>query len=358
MEIILEVFLMRKVISILLTVVFAALVLSGCAGTTVIYTNCTCGQEEQSNTNTEQTAAPNVTVQGAVKTGLAVVATAKGTDASAEVNGSVEYSVDYVAVTVDENGVIVSCVIDSLGASVSFDAAGTIAADSDMTVRTKNELGDDYGMVAWGGAVAEWYQQAQALANYVEGKTIEEVLSGAVNESGYAKDADLATGATIYLGGYVSAIGEAVGNAVSLGASAEDRLVLTTVNVLLGGELESNVAALTLNADGVITSCVLDSLQAAIAVDENGAIITDLSGTFPTKNQLGDDYGMVAWGGATYEWYQQAANFSAYVTGMTAEEVAGIAINESTYPADGTDLATSVTIAIGGFMELIAKAAQ
>lgn len=349
---------MKKIIAIFLTAVFAVGVLSGCAGTTVIYSNCTCGQDDHAENTTGATSGDTVTVQGAVKTGLAVVATAKGTDASAEADGSVEYTVNYVAVTVDENGVIVSCTIDSLGATVTFDAAGTIAADSEVTVQTKNELGDDYGMVAWGGAVAEWYQQAEALANYAEGKTIEEVLVGAIDETGYAKDADLATGATIYLGSYVSAIEKAVNNASSLGASAEDQLVLTTINTLTAGELESNVAALTLNTEGVITSCVLDSLQAAVTVDENGTIITDLSVGFPTKNELGDDYGMVAWGGATYEWYQQARNFADYVTGMTAAEVAGIAVNESTYPADGTDLATSVTIAVGGFMGLIAKAAQ
>ena len=43
---------------------------------------------------------------------------------------------------------------------------------------------------------------------------------------------------------------------------------------------------------------------------------------------------------------------------MTADEVAGIAITETTKPADGTDLASSVTISIGGFQALIAKAMQ
>ena len=78
---------------------------------------------------------------------------------------------------------------------------------------------------------------------------------------------------------------------------------------------------------------------------------------FATKNELGEGYGMKAWGGATYEWNEQAANFAAYVTGKTAAEVAGIAIDEATKPADA-DLSASVTISIGGFQALIAKAAQ
>ena len=66
---------------------------------------------------------------------------------------------------------------------------------------------------------------------------------------------------------------------------------------------------------------------------------------------------MVAWGGAIAEWNVQAASFATYVTGKTAADVAGIAVDESTHPTDA-DLVTSVTIAIGGFQALIAKAAQ
>ena len=77
-----------------------------------------------------------------------------------------------------------------------------------------------------------------------------------------------------------------------------------------------------------------------------------------TKNELGADYGMVAWAGAIAEWNEQAASFAQYITGMTADEVSGIAITETTKPADGSDLASSVTIAIGGFQALIAKAMQ
>ena len=65
----------------------------------------------------------------------------------------------------------------------------------------------------------------------------------------------------------------------------------------------------------------------------------------------------VPYGGAIAEWNEQAASFAAYVTGKTAEEVSGIAVGERTQPADA-DLASSVTIAIGGFQELITKAAR
>ena len=59
------------------------------------------------------------------------------------------------------------------------------------------------------------------------------------------------------------------------------------------------------------------------------------------------------WGG---EWNEQAAAFAKYVTGKTAAEVAGIVITEGK-PED-VDLASSVTIYIGGFQALIQKAAK
>ena len=99
-------------------------------------------------------------------------------------------------------------------------------------------------------------------------------------------------------------------------------------------------------------------MQAKVAFNTAGEITTDLSAAVKTKNELGNDYGMVAWGGAKAEWNAQAAAYAAYITGKTAEEVAGISITAATKPADGTDLASSVTIAIGGFQALIAKAMQ
>ena len=120
-------------------------------------------------------------------------------------------------------------------------------------------------------------------------------------------------------------------------------------------QLYTTAAAVT-SKDGVITSCAIDAVQADVKFDTTGTITSDLEADILTKNQLGADYGMVAYAGAIAEWDAQAAAFGAYVTGKTADQVAGIAIDEATKPADGSDLASSVTISIGGFQALIAKA--
>ena len=373
---------MKKTLALILTVFLSLSLLAGCAGTTVVIGECTCPADhnpETPTTDTPGTEAPTTEApstapdndpvpQGAVKTGLAVFTDISGsTSATADAQGEAKYDITMVAVLVDEQGVILSCAIDSVPASVKFDTAGQITSDLTAAVLTKNELGENYGMVAWGGAVAEWDAQVAALASYAVGKTLEELKNGDIDmTTGKAKDGtDLSTSATIYLGGYVQAIEAAVNNAKALGAQATDTLVLAAIPSLgsstSAGEkagnaqLDCDIVALTKNGD-VITSCCIDSVQAKVAFDAAGQITSDLTAKVSTKNELGENYGMVAWGGAIAEWDQQAAAFAAYVTGKTAAEVAGIAISETTKPADGTDLATSVTISIAGFQALIAKA--
>ena len=376
---------MKKILALILTIAMAAAMMTGCTGTTVVIGECTCpcvteeptvapettpAPEEAPEAAPETEAAPEAAT-GALKTGLAVSTNIADTvSATAEAEGEAKYDVTLAAVTVDDNGVIQSCIIDSIPASVKFDATGSITSDVNAAVPTKNEMGADYGMVAWGGAIAEWDAQVKAVADYAVGKTVEELKNGDIDmTTGKAKDGtDLQSSATIYLAGYVYAIESAVNNAQHLGAQAGDELVLATMPSVKSSvscadeadgtaQLDADIAVLT-RKDGVITSCYIDALQAKIAFNTAGAVTTDLTAPVQTKNQLGENYGMVAWGGAIAEWNEQAASFAQYITGKTADEVAGIAINESTKPADGSDLASSVTIAIGGFQALIAKAMQ
>ena len=357
---------MKKHIALILTLALVVCAFAGCAGTPVVYyTNCTCPTDGHAAAPEQTTPATDpVAVEGELKTGLAIIANA----AESENAVKAKYDVTIAAVTVDANGVIADCVIDSIGTEVAFDATGAVTSDLTAAIPTKTELGDDYGMVAWGGAVAEWYQQADALAQFAIGKTVEELKTGAVDETGKAPaGTDLATTATIYLGGYVSAIEAAVANAQNLGAQAGDELKLTVVSDISGSksadaenaglaQLYTSVAALTMNGD-VITSCLLDAVQAKVEFDTTGTITTDLTAAIQTKNELGENYGMVAWGGAIAEWNEQAASFAAYITGKTPADVAGIAVDEKTAPTEA-DLVSSVTIKIGTFQELIAKAAQ
>ena len=360
-----------KKFTLLVTLLLTAALLAGCAGTPVVYySDCTCPVEshEEAPAATEAPAAETPAAEGALKTGMALVTgIGDSKSATAGENGEGKYDVTMVAVLVDEGGVIRDCIIDGIAASVKFDASGVITSDLTAAPQTKNELGENYGMVAWGGAVAEWDEQAAALAAFAVGKTAEELRNGAIDETGRAPEgSDLATTATIYLGGYVSAIEQAVANAQHLGAQAGDTLkmaCLTGIDSSASADAENagnaqlnvDLTVLTMNGE-TITSCAIDSVQAKVAFDAAGQVTSDLAAP-RTKNELGPDYGMVAWAGAVAEWNEQAASFASYVTGKTAAEVAGIAVDESTHPTEA-DLASSVTIAVGGFQALIRKAAQ
>ena len=148
-----------KKLSLFLTLALVMSLLAGCAGTPVVYyTDCTCPVDAHAaapETVPETTEAPvqeteaAPAVEGALKTGLHIATgVAESKSATAEENGEGKYDVTMVAVLIDDNGVIQDCVIDGIAASVKFDAAGAITTDLAAAPQTKNELGENYGMVA------------------------------------------------------------------------------------------------------------------------------------------------------------------------------------------------------------------
>ncbi len=354
-----------KKVPLILSLILIISLLAGCAGTPVVYyTNCTCPAADNNAVAAPPDAPEKPELsEGALKTGLCITTSVKDSKA-----GEAKYDVTMVAVLVGDDGIIHDCIIDGISTSIKFDEAGALTTDLSVAPQTKNELGTAYNMVAWGGAIAEWDVQAAALADFAVGKTVEELRSGAVSESGYAPEGnDLASSATIYLAGYVDAIEIAAKNAQHLGAVSGDTLKMATIANIAGSaaataekngnaQLDADVTALTVNGE-TITSCVIDSVQAKVAFDGTGAVTSDLTAPIQTKNELGASYNMVAWGGAIAEWNEQAASFAAYVTGKTAGEVGAIQVTEADTAADA-DLATSVTIKINTFMDLIVKAAK
>ena len=193
-----------KKLSLFLCICLVVGLLSGCVGTTVVYhETCTCPVETQPAEPAPSETEPVAADPAAVKTGLYIGTNISGSaNATADAAGKADYDVTLVAVTVDDNGVITSCVIDSLGTSVAFDANGVITSDVNAGISTKNELGEAYGMKLYAGAKYEWNEQAAAFAAYVTGLTAAQVEGIAVNEGTKPTDADLAATVTIAVGGY------------------------------------------------------------------------------------------------------------------------------------------------------------
>ena len=130
-----------------------------------------------------------------IKLGFSIEAVLDGTADSAEVAS------DYAA-TVFAGDKIVAAMLDSAANEYTLAAdaaAGKFTVTPGEYKGTKNEQGDDYGMLGapYGSELAEWYAQAQAFADNTKGKTAAELE---------AIDAATVAGCTIYAGGYKAAL--------------------------------------------------------------------------------------------------------------------------------------------------------
>ena len=292
------------------------------------------------------------------------------TDSSKENNAQVDATV--AAVVTDKDGKIVACRLDV--AQSKMDVTGG-AVDAAKTFKTKMELGDDYGMVAYGNAIAEWYDQAKAFESYVVGKTAAEVegLETVVNDSGHnvSTDEALLAGCTMDITAFKAAVVKAcndekgttfTGKDFTLGVAAitaADESTAATDSEDAQVKMYTEYAAAVVGKDGKILAALTDATQPKIAVDKNGQITgAEFKGT---KRELGADYGMVAYGSAIAEWDAQAKAFADYTVGKTAAEVADIetTVNDSGHnvTTDETLLA-SCTMDVSGMIAVIALAAN
>lgn len=289
-----------------------------------------------------------------VKTGLSFTTSlAKSKDGQAQANISV------TAVTVDDNGVITSCVIDVIQGKIAFDATGKITTDKATEFQSKKELGDGYGMRKASSISAEWNEQAAAFAAYCVGKTAEQLRGITLNENGQA--VDVLSSCTLTANEFLPGVLDAVAKAEHRGAKAGDVLKLTQVSTMAKSkdatesadgqaQVYTHVAAITLNGD-VITSCYIDAVQATVKFNAQGKITSDINAAVLTKNELKDGYGMKAISPIGKEWYEQAAAFCQFITGKTLNEAIAVAVN----PGE-TDVIASCTIGTDDFLKLIVKA--
>lgn len=121
-------------------------------------------------------------------------------------------------------------------------------------------------------------------------------------------------------------------------------------------QVDSVAAAVILDEDGKIVDCVIDTAQTKMAFSADGKVVTSLDTTFDSKKVLKDEYGMKPASQIGKEWYEQAASFEEYVIGKTAEEVKGIVVTDAGAPAD-EDLAATVSVKIGDYVDAIVEAA-
>lgn len=145
-------------------------------------------------------------------TGLGSVTSVSVTDATAEKAGSVNVSTYLCAVSLDEEGRIVTVDFDAVLPAGTFDTTGA-AGEYVAEPQTKNELKEGYGMKAASPIGKEWYEQMNALEDWCVGKTVAEVLATPLNEKGAATDVDLVAGCTVHINDQLKALEKAAANA-------------------------------------------------------------------------------------------------------------------------------------------------
>ncbi len=305
-----------------------------------------------------------------LKLGIGIVSYVDSiTSADADTNGSGTNDTTVAAVLIDENGKIVKCAIDAVSNTMSFTSKGEYVTAEES--KTKYELGADYGMIAYGGAEKEWFEQVDAFVALVEGKTLKEVQA-LVATDGKGTDEVITAGCTIYITDFITALEKAVTTAKECGASSKDDLNIGIVSTQTGcqnateeaagiNEIDITISAVALK-NGKATAIITDALAATINFDIKGISTSTVKYDVTTKLEIGDKYNMAQYGqdlngdGVVKEWYDQAAAFNSAVLGKDADGISALATSDG-YGTE--DLQTAgCTINIADMVKAAVKASK
>lgn len=161
---------MKKVLALALGVAL----LAGCMGS---------GNSSSGSSGAYDTSSSSGSMMpAATRTGLGLVAsTSKSSPAADGQEGLFRSDITAVAVTLDDAGKVVDVRIDTIEPRITFDATGAFTGEwgEGMTTpyQSKRELGDNYGLRAASSIDKEWYQQVDALEEWMIGKNTADILS-------------------------------------------------------------------------------------------------------------------------------------------------------------------------------------
>ncbi len=289
----------------------------------------------------------------AAKTGYAVYSEIKE-DENNPSDTALEIDSVCAAVLVDADGKLIDVKIDEAQTKPDLTKDNGDVAD----LRTKLAKQGDYNMAPASPIGKEWFEQVAAFESWAKGKTADEIKAG-IDDKGYAADADLKAGCTINANGFVTVVTNAMASAKECGASTTDTLGLsvTTQKNYESNETnlqyDSDYAIVTLDADGKITSCLIDASQAKCTIADGKFTVE--KGAYKTKKELQGDYNMAPASPIGKEWFEQAAAFEDWAKGKTAEQIKA-AVDDKGYATDA-DLKAGCTITISSIVENVAKAA-
>lgn len=352
---------MKKILSIILCVLMLAsmVALTGCGNTETPNNDPATNNGDANNngdTNNDGDATNNA---AGLKFGAAVyVEKLKASDASADKDGEGVLDVTMAAVTVDADGKIVACRIDTMQNTVKYTTDGKAIGNPEA--KSKRELGNAYGMSSIGKK--EWFEQVDALEGVVAGKTLDEVKA-LIATDGKAADAVITAGCTIGISSYINAVEKAYNAAAESTVTADATLkigmytVQDTKDATADKDGSNKVSvygfAAAVDANGKVIKSFSDCVEADFTFTTAGKATFDATKELKSKFEQGSNYGMVAYGGAKQEWYIQAMAFDAQCVGKTGAEIAAL------QAADGKGVESlqtaGCTIYVNGFVKAASK---
>ena len=118
------------------------------------------------------------------------------------------------ALLLDNEGKIISVTFDCIEASASYKTGGDVTWEND--IKSKRELGSNYGVKKYSSIGKEWYEQVDALEDYCIGKTVSDVSSMQMKEvdgrQGVPAAAELSSSCTISCTQFIAALKKAEKN--------------------------------------------------------------------------------------------------------------------------------------------------
>lgn len=370
---------MKKILALALALCLV-LALAACSGNGNANTTTTNGTTTVPTT-VPTTTAPTVTEKD-YRLGMGIVVSMGSSKA-----GNAQVDATVATVVLDAEGKIVVCRIDVAQNKMAV-TDGEV--DIEKVFETKMELGDRYGMAGiidnnGDGVMKEWYEQTKAFEAYVVGKTAAEVEAIETQEAnGHQIAVDQAlldAGCSMQITDFMAAVVKACNDEQGMSFKTASEFTLgvaakTTAEESVAATAEENGTvkmysdfAASVVADGKIIASLNDAIQPNITIDAAGEIVE--TAFKATKRELKEGYNMAAYGqsmdwngdGKVLEWYLQSAEFSKFVVGKTAAEVADMAtkvVEGSGYviSADDALLTAGCTIQITGIKAVVAQSAN
>lgn len=281
-------------------------------------------------------------------------------------------TVNVAVAAFDNAGKIVNARLDVVQIPLTVTGEGEAAvagidSSKNAGLLSKVELGLDYNMKGASFIKKEVYEQIESFADFVVGKTIDDVVAATVNP-GHSKDGTpVAEGlegqVTISVDDFEAALKDAYENKVAAKVSGANAGVGIFVEMYGANELTTYIAGALTNKKGEVEAAQLDNVVFPLAVDAEGkATLAEskyvVNGEIISKKKLGTAYGMAGkvdgdGDGVKLEWNEQAAAIEGFVVGKDAA-----AISAMTY-TDGknADLtAVDATIKVESIMKAVAEA--